>query len=305
MIAYIKEKKITGLNYIQNENSGGGSGDCDLDFTQIGYEGTPQSMIDDLEYAKEIQANWDATIEARNGTFANDSKLVYCPYIDVSNATNTASFFSGCQNLQYIPKHLDLSRSTNLIGFFQGCTNIRKIDMSNWVFCSEPLYFRSMFRDCTSLAYVNLTNFDTSKTTSWGEYSGPSVFLNNSSLRKIDGFLDYSSAQRNGYDVTYTFSGCTKLQKLEVRNVGKHSGMTVCYFFGGSTYYNGDLHEWGENTEDIPDARESMINTLITYSFDRASAGYATCDLMLAESTKARLTEEEIAQITEKGYTIA
>jgi hypothetical protein len=31
---------------------------------------------------------------------------------------------------------------------------------------------------------------------------------------------------------------------------------------------------WGLNSEEVPDARQSLIDTFITYSFDRAAAGY-------------------------------
>lgn len=62
---------------------------------------------------------------------------------------------------------------------------------------------------------------------------------------------------------------------------------------------------WGINTSAIPEARQSLIDSLITYSFDRAAAGYSNCTIKLSAKTKALLTEEEIAQITAKGFTIA
>ena len=62
---------------------------------------------------------------------------------------------------------------------------------------------------------------------------------------------------------------------------------------------------WGINTDEVPDARQSLIDSLITYSFDRAAAGYSTMTMKLYKDVKALLTEDEIAQITAKGYTIA
>lgn len=83
---------------------------------------------------------------------------------------------------------------------------------------------------------------------------------------------------------------------------------------------------WGVATASQPDARQSVIDTLITYSFDRAQANedakqaaidagtydeetwtdpYGVITISLAANTKALLTEEEIEQITAKGYTIA
>lgn len=52
-------------------------------------------------------------------------------------------------------------------------------------------------------------------------------------------------------------------------------------------------------------ARQSVIDTLITYSYDRATAGYSACTVTLHNNTKALLTQDEIAQMTAKGYTLA
>ena len=62
---------------------------------------------------------------------------------------------------------------------------------------------------------------------------------------------------------------------------------------------------WGIANDEVPDARQSLIDSLITYSFDRATAGYSACRIGLASRTKSLLTQDEIAQITAKGYTIA
>ena len=55
----------------------------------------------------------------------------------------------------------------------------------------------------------------------------------------------------------------------------------------------------------IVGARQSLVDTFITYSYDRATAGYSTCTVTLHADTKALLTQDEIAQITAKGYTLA
>lgn len=50
-------------------------------------------------------------------------------------------------------------------------------------------------------------------------------------------------------------------------------------------------------------SKEGLIETLITNSLDRSA--YDTVSIKLNSDTKALLTEDEIAQITSKGYTIA
>ena len=64
-------------------------------------------------------------------------------------------------------------------------------------------------------------------------------------------------------------------------------------------------HVWGINDETTTDARQSLVDSLLTYSFDRATAGYSTCTITLDYACKKVLTADEKAQITSKGYTIA
>ena len=65
---------------------------------------------------------------------------------------------------------------------------------------------------------------------------------------------------------------------------------------------------WGIEDETVPlsvGARQSVIFTFIIFSYDRATAGYSTCTVTLSTATKALLTQDEIAQMTAKGYTLA
>jgi hypothetical protein len=78
-----------------------------------------------------------------------------------------------------------------------------------------------------------------------------------------------------------------------MKNIGK-STLTTYDFSGASN--------WGTFSEEN---RQSLIDSLITYSYDRASNGMSTATIKLSANTKALLTEEEIAQITNKGFTIA
>lgn len=92
------------------------------------------------------------------------------------------------------------------------------------------------------------------------------------------------------------FYNCGRLRFILIKNLGKSTLAT--YDFSGAT-------NWGVATTDIPDARQSLIDSLITYSHDRASNGMATVTIKLSANTKALLTEEEIAQITANGFTIS
>ena len=50
---------------------------------------------------------------------------------------------------------------------------------------------------------------------------------------------------------------------------------------------------------------DTVVTSLVTNSYDRATAGMKTFNLQLSTNTKAALTDEQKAAITAKGYTIA
>jgi hypothetical protein len=67
---------------------------------------------------------------------------------------------------------------------------------------------------------------------------------------------------------------------------------------------------WGIPNDKHPDARQSLVDSLLTYSYDRVNdpdnlgtAG-TTCTITLSANSYAQLTASEIEQITAKGYTL-
>ena len=101
----------------------------------------------------------------------------------------------------------------------------------------------------------------------------------------------------------YYFTGydsMTKLRYALLKDLGTGSDCTMASF----------VHwiKWGIEDETVPlsaGARQSLVDTLITYSYDRATAGYSACTIYLYKDPKALLTQDEIAQMTAKGYTLA
>lgn len=89
------------------------------------------------------------------------------------------------------------------------------------------------------------------------------------------------------------FSGCAKLTFILIKNIGK-STLTTFDFSGAKN--------WGTGSDEN---RQSLIDSLITYSYDRVTNGMTSATIKLSTNTKALLTEDEIAQITAKGFTIS
>ena len=156
---------------------------------------------------------------------------------------------------------------------------------------SNVTNMNAMFNGCSRLTSVPA--FNTSKVTDM--YS---MFNGCTSLTTIEGisFQSYSaSTMSSSYLVGYGTNN--SIRKAVFKDIGYQSN--------AKQFNTENIANWGINTSEIADARQSLIDSLITYSFDRASAGYPTCTIKLSSNTKALLTEDEKAQITAKGLTIA
>lgn len=330
---YFKDKEIQGnLNYISVEGETINNQEKSIEITEKGtYEVTYDEGYTGLEKVNidvNIQGGDMEIIEGTQVKFQN-STFTYFPqqYVPLMNSTtNYESFLENCYHLvTFAPENINTSKATDMSRMFSSCSKLRTLDLRNFD-TSNVTNMRYMFNNCNNLTSVDVSSFNTSKVTNMGDMfyncynltsldirnwdtsnvttydeSIYTIFSNCKLLAKVDGFLDLRKVTKLGYSNNYAFPDCSYLRKLEFRNLGMQSNCTKVFFVGGS---NG-MQLWGENSNDIPDARESMINTLITYSFDRASAGYSNCTITMHSNAKARLTEEEIAQITSKGYTIA
>lgn len=72
-------------------------------------------------------------------------------------------------------------------------------------------------------------------------------------------------------------------------------------FFGNSINWDfSELYYWGTEGN-----KQCVVNSLINNTVDLVSGGYKKQTIKLSSPTKALLTSDEIAQITNKGYTIA
>jgi hypothetical protein len=168
----------------------------------------------------------------------------------------------------------------------------------------------------TSLQYVG--DFDGLTITN-AEY----MFQNCPALRRV-GKIKLSASCSTANMFNTTSPNLTRIEELDVTagcllntssynwNSGAKTGLRFMFVKGWGTHsrqttlkVDNNWPVWGIANAENPDARQSLIDTLITYSFDRATAGYSACTVTLSANTKALLTDEEIEQITAKGYTIA
>ena len=206
--------------------------------------------------------------------------------MNTTGSTSFYSMFSGCYYLTTIPQ-LDTSSGTSFGSMFSNCQSLTSIPQLN---TSNGTNFSYMFSNCFYLTII--PQLDTSKGTNFNN-----MFQGCSKLKRIEGI---SVKSLNKTVNQNTLSGYTALNKLRyalIKDIGTCTGMTKVDF--------SQFFVWGVNDETTTDARQSLIDSLLTYSFDRATTGYSTCTITLSSATKELLTSDEIAQITSKGYTIA
>ena len=247
-------------------------------FDTIGYSPQNIPMKEWVEYSKLKMEQF--TPSNALTIFKNDRGLHFAPLVDLSGITSMVEMFYGCYSLVVVPLY-DTSNVMNMSSMFKYCSALTTIPQLD---TSKVTHMSQMFNGCSSL--TTIPQLDTSKVTNMGQ-----MFIYCSALTTIPQF-DVSSLT----NMYLTFSGCTSLQFALIKNIGKSTLTT--YDFSGATV-------WGENSDEIPDARQSLIDSLITYSYDRASNGMETATIKLSATTKALLTEEEIAQITNKGFSLA
>lgn len=257
-----------------------------IDWKAIGYTRGEQVDLAEAplqtgyDYAKSIQNSYDTSLTTLYRKWKEDTNVVYFPLVDTSNVTNFISFLNRCSNM-LVCADLNTSNANSMAYAFALCSAMKVAPQLN---LKNATALNDMFSTCTALERVPA--YDTSKCTT---FQGTFYECNN--LQRIEG-LDYSAVTT----AANAYANCTSLRYLLIKNFGKSTP---------SQYFFTALTNWGVNDTANPDAKQSLIDTFITYAYDRASAGLSSVSISLSDTTKATLTDSEIAQITAKGITIA
>lgn len=135
---------------------------------------------------------------------------------------------------------------------------------------TQPIVFKSAFSNCASVIALKL---NVTNVTDFGN------FINNSSIG------DRSS-----------------LRSLKLIGLGSQDSAVSIDL--SSIYYLGQPFPPEYNDVLATNARKDLVDSLLTNSFDRASAGYSVFTITLLRRVFNLLTEEEITAITNKGYTL-
>lgn len=309
-------------------SSGGG-----LDFSVIGYDSTPEPLNSGIEYAKQIKDTWDSSITNCKSKYDGDSNLYFFPVVNTANVANMSYMFQNT-NLLVVPD-LNTPKCDNLMGTFKGCGSLLYADLSSWTLSKvtsvtdmfigcrrvstiilpkglRPKWADNMFSNCTALTQVNIKDIDFSQCIDmsdafaycWGLTVIPSlntgrcnsldgIFYDCNNIVRVEG-IDMKSVTNNQSLFGMVFSDNKKLRYLLIKNFG-NSDMSTSYKDFAK------LSQWGINDATNTDAKQSVIDTFITYSINRSSKPMT---VTLHSNTYNVLTADEIQQAANKGYNL-
>ena len=238
LVDNLEAKGITGLSgdetftelvpEVLNIPSGSGG----LDWSALGYNGTPESLQDEYDYSLQILNNWTSSSSIQN-LFSNDRNLIYMPLVEMNpNATYGFGMFNSCANLKEIAE-LDFSHVQTFQNMFSSCNNLKKVPLID---LSSAINIAGIF------AFVN-------------------------SLIKLEGFKDLGKAYSTSSSENYSL-------------------------------YELDLHL---STKLTHDSLMNVINNL----YDIKTKGCNNQSLVLGSTNLAKLSAEEIAIATNKGWNVS
>ena len=264
-------------------------------------------------------------VTSAQGMFYQCSKLTYINSSnwDTSSITNMGNMFNGCNKLTSLDvSGFVTSKVTNMSSMFYGCSNLTSLDVSGFD-TSNVTDMDGMFYGCNKLTSLDVSGFDTSKVTNMS-----SMFYGCNNLEQLKG-----SFILNNTRCEKMFEGCFKAPDL---SEFKMSGtvMNINSMFGDFGFGNTPLATY----LDLSDIALAEGCKLGLYTFFRCCVVdiypftniNSYCDLSgivlsqevllrfinnlvevttsptlkLGATNLAKLTEEQIAIATNKGWTV-
>ena len=231
-----------------------------------GYQYTVNETESNGVYTVELFSDDDF----KSCTFSEKTELLTVDYLKVTDKVTDMSYmFYNCSNLtQLDTSNWDTSQVTNMYCMFRSCSLLTEADLSN--FKTDLVGNMSyMFSDCKSLTQLDVSNFVTSNVT----------------------------------DMLSMFYNCNNLTSLDVSNFDTSKVTNMSGFIVNASVLQNFIScaipvSFGANgTALTHDSLMSIINNLATVTTIQT--------LTLGKTNLAKLSSEEKAIATNKGWTLA
>ena len=204
---------------------------------------------------------------------------------DTENVVNMQNMFESCRQLTTIPL-LDTSKVTNMYEMFYKCHNLTTIPQLN---TSNVTNMHEMFSSCENLTTVPLLN--TSNVTDMGAMF---ILCNLTTIPQLD-----TSKVTN---MSYMFNYCTSLTTVPALDVSNVTDMTS--MFKGCTNLKSILMtNIGADLDISASTRFEREDLLVI--LNNLKTVTSTKVLTIGATNLAKLTEEDKAIATNKGWTLA
>ena len=151
------------------------------------------------------------------------SKIIGLEYLDLSQATSTASMFRYCEDLTSLDlSSFNTANVSNMAFMFDECSSLTSLNLSSFN-TANVTSMAYMFSDCSSLTSLNLSSFNTANVTSMAY-----MFSDCSSLTSLN-VSSFDTA--NVSSMSTMFMACTALTSLDLSsfNISKVTDMS-CMF---------------------------------------------------------------------------
>lgn len=236
--------------------------------------------------------NFTGSLQSLFESCDNLSDLTYSGLTIDSNVTSASKCFQNCSKLTAVPDLFNGAQTglTDLSYMFYQCYGMTTIDLSSWKF-GQVTNMKNMFRNCNNTITIDITGIDTSQMTSTSNMSFICYGCNN--LVRIRGAIDLIGM--NPTALPSLGYGTNSLTTITYKNLGSNSTIASL------DLYSDNYNQWGLGDEE---SKQSFIDSVLTYSYDRTANGLPTLELKMKQEQKALLTEEQITAIQAKGYTI-
>ena len=283
-----------GYQYTVNETESNGVYTVELfsddDFTRCNFKGKTDLLT--VDYLKVTDK-----VTAMDSMFHSCSKLTQLDVSnwDTSNVTNMSSMFYGCSALTQLDLSTWNTSNVTSIGYmFHTCTKLTQLDLSSFN-TSNVTNMNSLVRGCSALTQLDLSTWDTSNVTNMSF-----MFRNCTKLTQLDLSSFNTSNVTSMQNMFYT---CSKLTQLDVSNFDTSKVTNMSDFIANASVLQNFIScaipvSFGASgTALTHDSLMSIINNLATVT--------TTQTLTLGSTNLAKLSSEEKAIATNKGWTLA
>lgn len=255
--------------------------------------------------------NWkfgDVKFSTMNGMFQNCWSLEELDLSswDTSNfeITTLQNMFNMCRSLKSFKQNFDTTnwKVTSISNLFSECWSLKEIDLSNWNILNWTLTsIGSIFKNCRTLNSVNLSNWNLSKLNG----SIEAMFQCCYNLQELD-LSSWNTQTANITSMRYFIDDCWKLKKLNLSNLNNSNTSYPVSLNNTSTFALVDYYPpatINQNNIDFskaPNLSYESIMRIINNLPTITQARTLTLGVL-----RSKLTPEELAIATQKGWSVA